>query len=104
MQLPIPGLELLLLEEERVVEQGEGVEDVEVVALGEDEGVVDESLEAGGQGGLAGGGLEGREGRRRGIVVEVCGADGGAGGGFEDGGLGRGEGEMLAWWSGGRWV
>lgn len=92
MQLPIAGLELLLAQEERVVEQREGIEDVEVVLFREDEGVVHKELEARGEGFLelfgrllcGGGG----EGGFAGVVEEVGGADGVlAVVGAEDGGL-----------------
>jgi len=88
VQLAITGLELVVFEEERVVEQGQGVEDVEAVLFGEDEGVVNEGVQAGFEvcldfvGGARG------EGGFRGVVVEVGGADGFGGGGFEDGRLG----------------
>lgn len=47
MQLPIARFEFLFGEEQRVVEEGEGVEDVEVRLRGEDQRVVDEGLQAG---------------------------------------------------------
>jgi hypothetical protein len=47
VQFPVTGLEFLVLEEERVVEQGQGVEDVEAVVLGQDQNVVYERVEAG---------------------------------------------------------
>lgn len=72
MQLPVAGAKLLLLEEEAVVHEGQGVEDVEAGLLGEDEGVVDEVVEAGLEGGLVEGLLEGRVG---GVVEEVGDAD-----------------------------
>lgn len=72
VQLPIAGAKLLLLEEEAVVHEGQGVEDVEASLLGEDEGVVDEVVEAGLEGGLVEGLLEGRVG---GVVEEVGDAD-----------------------------
>jgi hypothetical protein len=50
VQFPIARLELLLLQEQWVVEEAERVEDVEVVLLRQDEGVVDELLEASLQG------------------------------------------------------
>ena len=87
VQLSVTGLELVVFEEERVVEERQGVEDVEAVLLGKDEGVVDERVQAGFEvcldfvGGARG------EGGFRGVVVEVGGADGFGGGGFEDGGL-----------------
>jgi hypothetical protein len=47
VQFPITGLEFLVFEEERVVEQGEGVEDVEAVVFRQDQDVVYERVEAG---------------------------------------------------------
>jgi hypothetical protein len=47
VELAVTGLELLVLEEERVVEQRQGVEDVEAVVLGQDQDIVDEGVEAG---------------------------------------------------------
>lgn len=47
MQFPIPRFEFLLAQEQGVVEEGQGVEDVEVGVFGFDEGGVDEGLEAG---------------------------------------------------------
>lgn len=44
VQLSITGLELVVFEEQGVVEEGQGVEDVEAVLFGEDEGVVDERV------------------------------------------------------------
>lgn len=87
VQLAITGLKLVVFEEERVVEERQGVEDVEAILLGQDEGVVDERVQTGFEvcldfvGGARG------EGSFRGVVVEVGGADGFGGGGFEDGGL-----------------
>lgn len=46
MQLAIAGTELLLLEEQTIVHERQSVEDVKLEALGEDEGVVDELVEA----------------------------------------------------------
>lgn len=60
---------------------------MEAILLGQDEGVVDERVQTGFEvcldfvGGARG------EGSFRGVVVEVGGADGFGGGGFEDGGL-----------------
>ena len=88
IQFSITGLELVVFEEQRVVEEGESVEDVKAILFGKDEGVVDERVQAGFEvcldfvGGARG------EGGFRGVVVEVGGADGFGGGGFEDGGLG----------------
>ena len=68
MQLAVAGAELLLLKEEGVVHEGQGVEDVEAVALSEDERVVDEPVQAC---------LEDRfvdafaDARLRGVVVQV---------------------------------
>lgn len=45
VELAIAGLELLLFQEQRVVEKREGVEDVEVVFLGQYQGIVNESFE-----------------------------------------------------------
>lgn len=42
VQLAITRLELVVLEEQRVVEERQGVEDVETVLFSENEGVVDE--------------------------------------------------------------
>ena len=47
VELAITGLEFLVLEEQRVVEQRQGVEDVEAVVLGQDQDVVHERVEAG---------------------------------------------------------
>lgn len=44
VQLSVTGLELVVFEEQRVVEESEGVEDMEAVLFGEDEGVVDERV------------------------------------------------------------
>lgn len=63
---------------------------MEAVLFGEDEGVVDEGVEAGFEVGLDFVGGAGGEGGFGGVVVEVGGADGFGGGGFEDGGLERG--------------
>ena len=68
VQLAVAAAKLLLLEEEGVVHEGEGVEDVEAGLLGEDEGVVHEAVEARLEGGL----VEGLgEARLRGVVEEV---------------------------------
>jgi hypothetical protein len=75
VQFSIAGLELLVLEEERVVQQRQGVEDVEAVVLGKDQDVVDEGVEAGFEAFLHLFGRAGREGGFRGVVVEVGGAD-----------------------------
>jgi hypothetical protein len=47
VELAVTGLEFLVLEEERIVQQGQGVEDVEAVVLGQDQDVVHEGVEAG---------------------------------------------------------
>ena len=47
VEFSITGLEFLVLEEQRVVQQRQGVEDVEAVVLGQDQNVVDEGVEAG---------------------------------------------------------
>lgn len=47
VELAIAAAKLLLLQEERVVHEGEGVEDVKLEALGQDEGVVGQAVEAG---------------------------------------------------------
>lgn len=60
---------------------------MEAVFLGEDEGVVDERVQTGFEVGLDFVGGAGGEGAFRGVVIEVSGADGFGGGGFEDGGL-----------------
>ncbi|KAK1247258.1 hypothetical protein MKX07_002167 [Trichoderma sp. CBMAI-0711] len=72
MQLAVSGAKLLLLEEQRIVHEGQGIEDVEAGELGEDEGIVDEVVEAGLEGGLVKGLLEGDVGC---IVEEVGDAD-----------------------------
>lgn len=46
VQLAISGAELLLLQEQCVVHQGQSVEDVELKLLGEDQGVVDQGIQA----------------------------------------------------------
>ncbi|KAH6609414.1 hypothetical protein Trco_002760 [Trichoderma cornu-damae] len=72
VQLAIARAELLLLQEKPVVHEGQGVEDVKLGELGEDEGVVHEVVEAGSQGGLVKGLFQGRVG---GVVEEVGDAD-----------------------------
>jgi hypothetical protein len=47
VELAVTGLEFLVLEEERVVQQRQGVEDVEAVVLGQNQNVVHEGVEAG---------------------------------------------------------
>lgn len=47
MQLAIPSSELLLFEEQRIIHEGEGVEDVVFKALSEDESIIDESVQPG---------------------------------------------------------
>ena len=61
---------------------------MEAVFFGEDQGVVDERVEAGFEVGMDFVGGAGGEGGFGGVVVEVGGADGFGCGGFEDGGLG----------------
>ena len=46
MQLTIASAEFLLLKEQGVIHQRQGVEDIELEALGEDESVVDEFVKA----------------------------------------------------------
>ena len=75
VELAITGLEFLVLEEQRVVEQRQGVEDVEAVVLGQDQDVVHERVEAGFEAFLDFVGGAGGEGCFRGVVVEVGGAD-----------------------------
>ena len=68
MQLAVAAAKLLILEEEGVVHEGEGVEDVELGLFGEDEGVVHEGVEALLERLL----VDGRgEARFRGVVEEV---------------------------------
>lgn len=69
MQLAVARAKLLLLQEEAVVHERQGVEDVKVGELGEDEGVLDEVVETGLEGGLVKGLLEGHVG----CVVEEVG-------------------------------
>ena len=45
MELAITRLELLFLQEERVVEKGQRIEDVKVFFLGQDEHIVDQVLQ-----------------------------------------------------------
>ena len=87
VKLSVTRLELVVFEEERVVEERQGVENVEAVLFGKDEGVVDERVQAGFEVCLDFVGGAGEESGFRGVVVEVGGADGFGGGGFEDGGL-----------------
>lgn len=54
MQLAIAGTELLLLKEQTIVHERQSVENVKLEALGEDEGVVDELIEALLESGLVG--------------------------------------------------
>lgn len=68
VQLAVAGAKLLLLQEKPVVHEGQGVEDVEPGELGEDEGVMDEVVEAGFEGGFVERLFEGRVG---GVVEEV---------------------------------
>jgi hypothetical protein len=75
VEFSITGLEFLVLEEQRVVQQRQGVEDVEAVVLGQDQSVVDEGVEAGFEAFLDLVGGAGGEGCFRGVVVEVGGAD-----------------------------
>jgi hypothetical protein len=75
VELAVTGLEFLVLEEERVVQKRQGVEDVEAVVLGQDQNVVDEGVEAGFEAFLDFVGGAGGEGCFRGVVVEVRGAD-----------------------------
>lgn len=58
MQLAISGSELLLLQEQRVVHERQGVEDVKLSSLGEDERVVHELIQASLESGLVEGRLE----------------------------------------------
>ena len=82
VQLSVTGLELVVFEEERVVEQRERIKHVEAVFLGENQGVVDERVQTCLEVGLDFVGGAGGEGAFRGVVVEVGGADGLGGGGF----------------------
>lgn len=68
VQLAVARAKLLLLQEETVVHERQGVEDVKLGELGEDEGVVDEVIEAVLEGGLVKGLLESHVG---GVVEEV---------------------------------
>ena len=97
VQLSIARLELVVFEEQRVVEEGQRVEDVEAIFLGEDEGVVDERVQAGLEVCLDFVGGAGGESGFRGVVIEVGGADSFGGGGFEDGGLGEGCVSICLW-------
>lgn len=74
MQLAIAAAKLLLLEEERVVHEGEGIEDVEARLFAENQGVIDECVEA--RLVVAGGGDWGNANGRC-VVVEICSADSG---------------------------
>lgn len=93
MQLAVTGAKLLLLQEEAVVHEGQGVEDVELGELGEDEGVVNEVVEASLEGGLVKGLLEGHVG---GIVEEVGDTDDVVLGVVDGGGLDAVEGEEIS--------
>ena len=68
MQLPVAAAKLLLLEEQCIVHEGQGIENVKVVPLGHDEGVVDEAVEARLESGLVKWLLQARLG---GVVEEV---------------------------------
>lgn len=92
MQLAITGAELLLLEEQAIIHERQGVEDVELVALGEDERIVDELVEALLQGGLVEGLLQADFG---GVVEEVGDADDVVLGVADDGGFDAEEGEEV---------
>lgn len=91
MQLAITWFELLLFQEQWVVEEGECVEDVEVVLLGQDQCIVDKQLEAFLQSVLCVFGLQLLTGECGfgGIVVQIGGADGLFLGRSKDGGLGE---------------
>lgn len=69
IQPPIPSAKLEILEEHRVIEQREGIEDVEFEIVGEDEGILDECADAF----LVGG--SGVVGRVGGVVEQVGCAD-----------------------------
>lgn len=72
VQLAVTCAKLLLLQEEAVVHERQGVEDVKLGELGEDEGIVDEVVEAGLEGRLVKGLLEGHVG---GVVEKVSDTD-----------------------------
>lgn len=90
MQFSITRLKLLLLQEQWIIQQREGVEDVETILVRQDEGIVHERLETGLQNVLRFFGLRlgvRREGGFRSVVVEVRGFDVLALLGAKDGGL-----------------
>lgn len=92
MQLAITRAELLLLEEQAVVHERQSVEDVELVALGEDQRIVNELVESLLQVGLVEGLLEANLG---GVVEEVGYTDDVVLGVADYGGLDAEEGEEI---------
>lgn len=84
VQLAVTAAKLLLLEEEAIVHEGERVEDVKLEVLGQDEGVMDEGVEAGLMGRAVIGLLEAGFG---GVIPEVGDAEDVVLGVSDDGGL-----------------
>jgi len=75
VQLAITRLEFLVLEEQRVVKQRQCVEDMEAVILGQNQHVVHQLVQAGFEACLDFVRGSGGEGRFRGVVVKVSGAN-----------------------------
>lgn len=72
VELAVTGAELLLLQEEAVVEQGQAVEDIKLVLLAQDQGVADKGVQPCLQGSLVKGRGQANFG---GVVPEVGGTD-----------------------------
>lgn len=92
MQLSISGTEFLVLQEQGIVKQGEGIEDIELVLLGDDECVIDEFVEALFK---ISAGVGRVQGVFRGVVEEVGCADSFVLGVVDDGGFEDVEGEEV---------
>ena len=92
VQLAVAGAKLLLLQEERVVHQGERVEHVKILLLGQDEGVGHQGVQARLEGGAV---VRRREGHVARVVEQVGGADRRVFLGLDDRGLEAIEGEKV---------
>lgn len=90
VQVPVAAAEVVLVEDQRVVHERQGVEDVELELLAEDEGLVHQLVQARLERRLVGG-----EGRLAGVVEEVGGAEELVLGVVDDGGVEAVEGEEV---------
>lgn len=90
MQIPVAAAKVVLVENQRVVHERQGVEDVELELLAEDEGLVHQLVQARLERRLVR-----REGRLAGVVEEVGGAEELVLGVVDDGGVEAVEGEEV---------